>query len=134
MDSLNYYQSCIDPTDFRTVAAYLRNPASPIEYVLHVPSREQLAPLAEELSRAMEREAHPQTALRELVQRHLADGTARISSRQALPGQDPQHCVDAASIPGTAACDVIHLPPFYLAHTPGLFEGRLQVQRRAITY
>ena len=128
---MNDYERFIDPIDFHTVANYLHNPRSPIECVLHVSSRDALASLAGELDRALQSGADAPVAVRDLVRRHLDAGTARISSRWPLTGHDPRHCVDVATIPGTAASVVIFLPPFYLAHTPGLFEGTLHAKQTA---
>jgi hypothetical protein len=55
----------------------------------------------------------------------LQDGSLRLSARHELHVKDPSHLVAASSIPNMAFCRVIYLPPFYLAHTPGLFEGTL---------
>ncbi len=126
---MNDYERFIDPTDFHTVANYLHNPRSPIECVLHVSSRDALAALAGELERALQSGAEAPAAVRGLVRHHLDAGTVRISSRWPLAGHDPRHVVDVASVPGTAGCEVIFMPPFYLAHTPGLFEGKLQTKK-----
>jgi hypothetical protein len=126
---MNNFESMIDPTEFRTVANYLRNPQSPIECVLHVPSRVALAALAGELDDALQTGLNAPAAVRDLIHRHLDAGTARLSSRWPLTGHDPRHCVEVASVPRTAACEVIFLPPFYLAHTPGLFEGTLHAKQ-----
>jgi hypothetical protein len=76
---MNAYERFIDPTDFHTVANYLHNPRSPIECVLHVPSRNALAALAEELGHALESGAEAPAAVRALVRRHMDAGTVRIS-------------------------------------------------------
>ena len=47
----------------------------------------------------------------------------------------PGSIIDPASIPRSAPCHVLDLPPFYLVHTPGLFEGKFQIdtsQRQSI--
>ena len=82
-----------------------------------------LARLAEEL----DRERHvdfPPWLFPSPIERGLRDGSVLISSRHLLNLPDPKQIV-AAAVPRRALCHVIHAPPFYLVHTPGLFEGTL---------
>ena len=125
---MNEYEARIDPTDFGTMAGYLRHPQSPIDCLLHVRDRSMLAPLAENLERALQRESGP--AVRAEVRRLLDDGLKKgdllISPRRLLPQLEPRQYVDASTVPAKAGCEVLYLPPFYLVHTPGLFEGTLK--------
>jgi hypothetical protein len=120
-----HFESLIDPTDFGTVAAYLRNPRSPIETVLHVRDRRMLATLAQALAVNAELPSGAGADGPLLVRRLLSEDALRVSSRARLGWCPPTSVVDVSTIPSAAGCDVIYLPPFYLVHTPGLFEGTL---------
>lgn len=121
---MKYYQSLIDPTNFGIVADYLRSPKSPIEHVLHVKDRLMLARLAEHLDQAMQDPDAART-VSVLIDGFIKEGLLLISSRHPLELSDPSRLVTASNVPRSSACDVIYLPPFYLVHTPGLFEGTL---------
>ena len=56
--------------------------------------------------------------------RHVQEGSLLISSR-ALLEIEARFVVEPSTIPADAYCNVLYLPPFYLVHTPGLFEGTL---------
>ena len=117
------YQTMIDPATFDQIARHLRSRLSPIEFVLHVRDDAMLAPLAEELETVlMEGRCSPREIPRflSLVQ----DGSLRLSSRLPID-IDPRYTVDPATVPLRAGCRVLYMPPFYLVHTPGLFEGTL---------
>lgn len=119
------YEAMIDPAQFGTIARYLENPRSAIQYILHVRHRSILADLAAKLDGAMAAARSKPDAVSAILDPLLEDGALRISSRQELRFKDPNHAVLPSSIPKLASCWVIYLPPFYLAHTPGLFEGTL---------
>ena len=117
------YEGFIDGTQFSVVANYLESPRSPICFLLHVKEEAQLTELA----------AQPEPVLdsphrmREVLDSQLRDGTLQISSRMPLPESFPGNRVDPKMIQPTADCKVIWMEPFYLVHTPGLFEGEVQV-------
>jgi hypothetical protein len=119
------YETLIDPTNFGTVARYLHDPQSPIQYVLHVKEESMLAGVAAKLDAAMAASQGKPVAVRSILDPMLQDGSLRLSARHELQVKDASHLVAASSIPNMAFCRVIYLPPFYLAHTPGLFEGTL---------
>jgi hypothetical protein len=117
-------EALIDPTDFGTIQRYLRHPQSPIDHLLHVRSRDMLAPLAEELANTDPGSVAP-WEFPDAVERRLREGSLLLSSRFPLGLSNPGQRVAAATIPPSAACEVIYLPPFCLVHTPRLFEGTL---------
>ena len=55
----------------------------------------------------------------------VKDGSLKVSLRPGLSLPDRIATIDPAAVPRSARCEVIYLPPFYLVHTPGLFEGNL---------
>ena len=55
------------------------------------------------------------------------DGSVKISARQPLHRPFPGAEISGDSVPRITDCRVIYVSPFYLAHTPGLFEGKLNV-------
>lgn len=119
------YESMIDSTNFGSVARYLNDPRSPIQYVLHVKHEAMLAEVAAKLDAAMAVVQEQPGAVPAIIDPMLADATLRVSSRHNVQFHDPAHQIVASSIPTLAPCRVIYLPPFYLAYTPGLFEGTL---------
>ena len=116
------YESLIDPAEFGLIADYLRSPRSPIEYLLHVRSIESLAPLADALAQRAQMD-QPPWMFPKVVENGLTDGSLRLSARDL--DFSSKRVVDARSVPRHAMCHVIYSPPFYLVHTPGLFEGTL---------
>ena len=121
---MNQYESLIDPSEFGLIADYLRSPRTPINYLLHVKSEAMLAPLAAELD-GTDYGALPPWRFPEAVERRLQEGSLLISSRHPLELPDPKQIVHPTTLPRRADCHVIYSPPFYLVHTPGLFEGTL---------
>jgi len=119
---MSSYESLIDPAEFGLIADYLRSPRTPINYLLHVRSLESLAPLAEALHH-QHHDDQPPWLFPKVVENGLADGSLRLSARDQT--SNPECVVDARSVPRHAMCHVIYSPPFYLVHTPGLFEGTL---------
>lgn len=126
-DYVAFYRAQIDPTEFKTVVDYLHGPRSPIQYLLHVREPAMLAELAAQLEGAIQ----ASQPLEPLVLARLREGSLKISSRQPLSLPISGAQVDPAQVPARAACEVIYLPPFYLVHTPGLFEGKLHDPARA---
>lgn len=120
------YDALIDPTNFGSIARYLDDPRSEIHYILHVKDERMLPEVAAKLNAAMNASSQGMTvALHSILDPLLDQGLLRISSRRDIPGRDPSHVIAASSVPKLAFCRVLYLPPFYLAHTPGLFEGTL---------
>ena len=113
------YSALIDPTDFGLVTDYLRDPASDIDYLLHVKSADSLAPLAEALDREVHLMDIAAGRFPDAIKRGLAEGSILID----LP--DPRQWIDPGSVPRQASCQVLYRPPFYLVHIPGLFEANL---------
>ena len=122
---MNRFEFLVDPTEFGLVADYLRLPRTSILFLLHVKSDTMLATVAEEIEREERIRSLPPWCFSEVVERHLHEGSVRVSSHIPLQVDDPRFLVDAAAIPRRAACRVIYFPPSYLIHTPGLFEGTL---------
>ncbi len=121
---MNQYESLIDPAEFGLIADYLRSRA-PIDHIVHVKRESEIPRLAKELVHETKLLRYPCWSLPHVVERGLAEGTLLLSSRYQLKLANPKWIVDAANIPRHSDCTVLYLPPFYLAHTPGLFEGKL---------
>lgn len=119
------YETLIDPTNIATVASYLCNPRSQIHFVLHVRERASLAPLAAELAATLDHPNATGLQVRAVLDQHIREGVLRLSPRPSQQPVDARVAIDIATLPRSAECEVIYLPPFYLAHTPGLFEGTL---------
>lgn len=122
---MNSYESRIDPTTFGTIAGHLRDPLSPVHYLVHVRERARLATLAEQLEPVTVPGDIAPAGLASLLASPLMEGAVRLSSGRPIELPDPQQLLAASSVPRLARCEVIYLPPFYLVHTPGLFEGTL---------
>lgn len=121
---MSTYASLIDPAEFGLIADYLRSPRSPILHLLHVKSMDLLAPLAEGLASQRHLDTPP-WLFPEVVQRGLREGMLLISCCHPPDCSDSRWHIEATTIPRRAWSHVIYAPPFYLVHTPGLFEGTL---------
>lgn len=119
---MSQFESLIDGTGFGIIRDYLDSPGTPIGAILHVKDRAMLAPLAREI------EQHildgKGLELAQSLARKVEEGSLKISMRKDISIPGVQQGVDASSIPRSAMCYVIYQPPFYLSHTPGLFEGK----------
>jgi hypothetical protein len=122
---MNHWESKIDPTHFGLIAAYLRNPNAPIDVILHVRDRALLAEVASRIERDFMTGVPPGPPLSPGLQELIRDGAVKVSSVKDLGPLDPGAVVDANQVRGSTGTHVIYLPPFYLAHTPGLFEGKV---------
>ena len=125
MKNLQYFESLIDGIDFQTIHGYLVNPRSPIDLLLHVKDRSTLPRLAEEIARVNDLAQEKEQTSLPLYQKLLEEGELKLSPRLVTPLHDRTYLVDPYAIPPSATSYVIYLPPFYLVHTPGLFEGTL---------
>jgi hypothetical protein len=117
---MSYYEAQIDGTDFGLIAGYLKSPRSPIEALLHVKNKAALVRLAEQLAPDIESN---QRRVLQAIEGMVKDGSLKISLRPGLAVPDRIATMDPAIVPRSARCEVIYLPPFYVVHTPGLFEG-----------
>jgi hypothetical protein len=116
-----FYESLIDGIDFGTIAGYLRNPRSPIQFLLHVKERSMLAHLAELITREFEGSFLPGGQLPTEIEDLIQTGSLKLSTRDGIGSETASHFVSAFEIDPSAPCDVIYLEPFYLVHTPSLF-------------
>jgi hypothetical protein len=127
--NISYYQGQIDATQFGVVASYLACPRSSIAHLLHVKDPGMLPRLAAQLDAVMRPGPAPADRVRDTIVPLLQDGSLKVSTREPFEQPVPAALVDAGRVPRTAPCQVIYLPPFYLVHTPGLFEGTLHAQK-----
>jgi hypothetical protein len=81
--------------------------------------------LAEELAQAAQKPPVTGSPGPVLVNQLRKEGVLRLSARHPQWLADPNSSLDVSTIPDSASCQVIYAPPFYLVHTPGLFEGAL---------
>ena len=111
------------------VADYLRGD-SDINFLLHVRTEAMLATLAEELDLCHLRPDGLKQEFKKVIDRFLDQGSLLLSVRDSIdfPLRDRKHEIVPGSIPRAANCTVIYHPPFYVVHTPGLFEGTLHLQ------
>lgn len=125
---MKFHEMQIQAITFEFVANHLGDPRSPIRTVYHVREREMLVPLAnelEQLNRSVGQPCDPATLGPSLFMDLLRQDALRISPPRNLTTSGTRDSIDVFTVPGSAACDVIRLPPFCLVHTPGLFEGTL---------
>lgn len=119
---MSHYESLIDGTDFRTVVQYLNHPQSPIRTLLHVRNEKDIAKVAEVLEVDGRRPYVQMGGIPVSLKSMLAKGDLKVTHRGQFPSS-PQECsLDARQVNGSAGCKVLYAPPFYLVHTPGLFE------------
>ena len=122
------YDIFVDGTPFGTVYGYLSNPASQIDYVIHVRDRAMLPLLAKELVRSQSLYHQQRLTATPLFDQLLNDGGVKVSPRLLNSLFKPQHIIKAQAIDPQATSQVIFLPPFYVAHTPGVFENLAALQ------
>jgi hypothetical protein len=126
---MNSHESRIEPTTFGTLATELGCPFSDYDYLIHVHERSMLASLAEQLEPVAAQGGIEPVSLVALLADHLKDGAVRLSSWRPLDVLEPRQFIAVEAVPRRARCDTLSLPPCYLVHTPGLFEGTLATVR-----
>ena len=119
----DYYDALVDGAKFEVIAGYLASPRSPIQFLLHLKSREQLAKLAEAINEGPDESSNRFPGLPRAAERLLHEGAMKVSSRLPLDLPDPTWTIDPSRVRRDAGCYVIYEPPYYLVYTPGLFEG-----------
>ena len=124
------WHSLIDPSWFGLIAAYLRSPRSPIDYLIHVKDPERLAEVADRIDQDLARGAFPAGKLSPGLEALLQEGAIKVSSRHPLPNLEPGASVDPGQVRSAAPCDVLYVPPCYVVHTPGLFEEQAETVAR----
>lgn len=125
------WEGLVDPTWFGLMAGYLRSPRSPIDYLIHVKDRDILCKVAERIQADLDYSDVQPHRLSPIVEELVAEGAVKVSSRHPVANLDPGATVDPERICSSATCHVLYLPPYYVLHTPGLFEGELTVGERA---
>lgn len=127
------WEGQVDSTWFGLMAGYLRSPRSPIEYLVHVKDRDRLGEVAGRIDHDLAQvdgDGEPHR-LASSVQELVGQGAVKVSSRLPVENLDPSASVDPEQIRSSASSEVLYLPPYYVLHTPGLFEGELAVKERA---
>jgi hypothetical protein len=119
------YVSQIDTTDFGLFAGYLRSKQSPIQCLLNVKEPDHLVTLAKALDRELAVAQPTLTRLPLVVEQAAIEGVLKLSLRDGINRPDTKFLVEPSRVPREAACQVIFYPPFYLVHTPGLFDGSI---------
>lgn len=115
----------IEPTEFGVIADCLRHPAIPVFVIVHVRDAATMGRLAAQADRELPPDGCVPHRVVTWLNQLVAQGEVLISPRQLAPGSDRTFVVPVADIPRHALTYVILTPPFYFAHTPGLFEGTL---------
>ncbi|PWU19867.1 MAG: hypothetical protein C5B50_05405 [Verrucomicrobia bacterium] len=108
---------------FRVVARTLANPESPIRCILHIKSLDLLGEIAQQLE-SLQSPGGDQ-ALSEanrILEDYMRQHMLLVSLREGIANRFPQLTLPTSAIRPSAWCKVLYLPPFYLVHTPGLFE------------
>jgi len=122
---MNHWEMMIDGTSFGLVAAYLRSPNAPIDFIVHVKDRAMLAEVARRIELESLAGIPPGPPLSPGLRDLIRDGAVKVSSVLNLGPMEPGAVVEVAQVRSSAYTQVIYLPPYYLAHTPGLFEGQV---------
>ena len=114
-----------DRTHFSFVAEYLRHPDSPVQYILNVKERALLSEVAALIAPDSLWVTSASQGLSPALLALVRDGTLKVSVRQGSEDLDLSAVIDATRVSPSSGTEGIFLPPFYLAYTPGLFEGRV---------
>lgn len=126
------FESLIDRTEFGLIAGYLKSPQSPICTLLHVRSEQDLARVAEVLSSEHPRPYFLMGGVPDSLKPMMESGDLKVTHRDCFPNSPEKAVIDIDQVPGATECKVIYAAPFYLVHTPGLFERqeRQEAQQR----
>ncbi len=124
------WNSLIDSSWFGLIAAYLRSPRSPIDYLIHVKDPERLPEVAERIDQDLARGDFPGGKLSPGLEALLQEGAIKVSSRHPLPNLEPGASIDPGQVRSAASCEVLYVPPCYVVHTPGLFEEQAETAAR----
>lgn len=116
-------------TSIGAIADRLRNRDAWLDFVLHVDSVSRMTEVVAGIRQSSIDAAVPPWELPEVVTRGLREGWLRISSERPLPEISRHQTVRLSEIPASARTSVISMPPYCIAHTPGLFEGTLMRRR-----
>ena len=119
------WEAMIDGTWFGLITGYLLNERSPIDTILHVREREMLTEVAQCLEKATGPGGFVPRELPDPLLAKVREGSIKISTRVPLMKIHHTTLIDPTQVKRDAGCEVIYLPPYYLVHTPGLFEGQV---------
>ena len=122
--SADYYESLIDGSDFGTISSYMEGDQPPLRFLLHVKERAHLARLAETVQHELEAGNFGKWGLPPSLMDLMRQGLLKFSEHDPWGVVRSAWQVRVKDVDAGARCDVIYLPPFYLVHTPGLFEGK----------
>ena len=115
------YEEKIHSKQFRVVARQLADPQTPIEAVLHVKSVALLAVLAEKIE-MLATNPRTTTELIRALEPMLREKAVLLSFAKETPAPLSEFSIPTSAIRPSAWSKVLYMPPFYLGHTPGLFE------------
>ena len=119
------WEGLIDSTWFGMVAGYLKSPTSPITHLIHVKDREMLRDVAQLIHDDLMAGAASVEDLSSKIQDQFAEGSLKASARSGMADVTPENSVDPSTVRTSASCEVLWVEPFYVVHTPGLFEGKV---------
>ena len=122
---MNPWDMMIDPASFGLIAGYLQSTRSPINFLLHVKDRGMLSEMAQRIDQGLRPFGLGGLSVLPPMQALAQEGAVKISARHPLLNPPPGAMVDPQRVRRSAYCEVIYLPPYYLVHTPGLFEGKV---------
>ncbi len=125
---MSQFEHLIDPTNFGTIARYLKIPQADIHFVFHLREREMISPFAEELRWELETAGIRPGRFPRCVENAIVNGTLKVSARNShLVEHDASSSwyVHAHHIDPYVTSWVLYYHPVYIVHTPGLFEGQV---------
>jgi len=125
-DRMMNYEESIAALEIGMVERCLADPQALIEIVLHVRSRTLLARVVEMLDTTVSPSGDTGgTEAARVLDDLMARGSLMLTVREKVAARYGRYSIAASSIPTSAPCEAIYFPPFYVVHTPGLFEGKL---------
>lgn len=109
------------------LAQRLKNPETPVAFVLHVPDLDWLFFIAESfaLSTDLALLGEQPLNLHPTLDLFLERGAALVSTSLDFNLKDPGFLLPVSSLPKLASTQALYMPPCDIAYTPGLFEGTL---------
>lgn len=125
---MNHWDTLIDGTSFGLVADYLKSARTGIRYLLHVKDRAMLGEMAARLEQGFQPVRLGGLALAPSLLRSIQEGSVKLSSAAPILNAPRGAIIDPTQVRRSTYSEVIYAPPYYLDHTPGLFEGKVTDQ------
>lgn len=125
---MNKHDFKIERTIFGRLADSIYSPHTPVFHILHLRDHSRLTTLASLFADLKRYDLLAPANISMMLDSYLGEDSVRVCSSLPAALGRVRSLTRLWEIPRLATCYVIRLPPFYLAYTPGLFEGKLALR------